>query len=233
MDSLVTLRRSQTLGLDWALGTGHLCRWSAFTPRDRSPVLEIGKMVANAEFRSTLSGNARPRAVSGRVLNFVKQAGRFRLRSELQGWGAHWLGEHVLCAGSRCSACAAGNPARMFWFGMFDLAIAAGSSQGLCRFTASDFGVLRSAAESKCGVIDCGATFSIARPVERKPIVAIWERFQEGLARVEGSHLTEEVLALHGIRCVTPLENAPLDAMIGIIAGRMDERLATRRRAVS
>lgn len=186
-------------------------------------------MVANAEFRSSLSGHARPRAVSGRVLAWSKQAGRYRLRSELQEWAAHWLGEHVLCAGSRCSACAAGHPARMFWFGMFDAITAAGSSQGLCRLTASDFAAVRGATESKCGRIDCGAIFSIARPIERKPIVAVFERQQEGLARIEDAHLSEEVLALHGIRCVTPLESAPVDAMIAILAGRMDERLAARR----
>lgn len=189
-------------------------------------------MVSHAELRSNLSGTARPRAVSGRVLTFLRSAGRYRLRSELQEWAAHWLGEHVLCGGSGCGACAAGLPARVFWFGMFDGITAAGSAQGLCRFTASDFAALRAAAEGKCGVLDCGAIFTIARAVERKPIQATFEKVQDGLARIEDAHLTEEILALHGIRCVTPIEHAPLDALKSIICGRVSEQMASRRREV-
>lgn len=190
-------------------------------------------MVANADLRTSLSGTARPRAVSGRVITIGKYGAKFRLRSELQEWAAHWLGEHVLCAGSRCAACAAGNPSRLFWFGMWDCISTAGQQQGLCRLTASDYAAILAATERGCGVIKCGSIWTIGRPTERKPILASWERHQEGLAEIEAAHLSEEVLALHGIRCVTPLENAPVDAMIAIIAGRMDERLAERRRSVS
>jgi hypothetical protein len=182
-------------------------------------------MVAN-EMGSLLSrvvgGVLRPRAVSGRVVSVESRPKQFRFRSARVAWLCHWLGQHVLCAGpERCGACASGVPRREFSFVICDCLGPNGLSRGLLRLSAADSAAV-GAAFDKAGETEViGSVVELSRPTTRRPVVATWLKRCEGLPEIDEHWVIEEILALHGIRCVTPVEHAPHEEILRILAARV------------
>lgn len=182
-------------------------------------------MIAHGDLLSHVVGAAlRPRAVSGRVVAVEPRPKQFRFRSPRIVWPCHWLGQHVLCAGpDRCGACAAGLPRRGFSFVVVDALGARGLERGLLRLSAADDAAIAAAFDKAGEEQVIGSVVELSRPSARKPVVAAYVKRCEGLAEIDEHWTLEEVLALHGIRCVTPIEHAPEDEILRLVASRCQD----------
>jgi hypothetical protein len=184
-------------------------------------------MIAHGDLLSRVVGSAlRPRAVSGRVVAVESRPKQFRFRSPRIVWPCHWLGQHVLCAGpERCGACAAGLPRREFSFVLCDAIGVGGLQRGLLRLSAADSAAIAAAFDRAGQEQVVGSVLELSRPTTRRPVVAQWVKRCEGLQEIDEHWTLEEVLALHGIRCVTPIEHAPEEELLRILAARVQEFL--------
>jgi hypothetical protein len=187
-------------------------------------------MVANGEMGSLLDrivgGVLRPRAVSGRVVSVEVRPKQFRFRSPRVAWFCHWLGQHVLCAGPDwCGACASGVPRREFSFVICDALGPAGLQRGILRLSAADVAAVAAAFDRAGQEQVVGAVVELSRPTTRRPVVASYVKHCPGLQEIDEHWVVEEVLALHGVRCVTPVEHAPHEELLRILAARVREFL--------
>lgn len=185
-------------------------------------------MVANGEMGSLLDrivgSCVRPRAVSGRVVAVESRPKQFRFRSARVAWLCHWLGQHVLCAGPDwCGACASGIPRREFSFVICDALGVGGLQRGILRLSAADVAAVSAAFDRAGAEQVVGSVVELSRPTTRRPVVAAYVKRCEGLPEIDEHWVIEEILALHGVRCVTPIEQAPHEEILRILAARVRE----------
>lgn len=95
--------------------------------------------------------------------------------------------------------------------------------RGLLRCSGADDAAIAAAFDRAGESQVIGSVVELARPTTRRPVVAQWVKRCEGLHEIDEHWTLEEVLALHGIRCVTPVESVPEDELLRIVSARVQE----------
>lgn len=148
----------------------------------------------NNEIFSSAAGD---RGCGGRVVEVGRAELVVAVRSTPLHCGCHWVGQHVICGGSRCRLCAGGMPKRPFSF----LGVQrADGSAGILRATPRDVAALEAAARANGDELSPGACFAIARPVSRQPLVIRWHSRTRSAWVYSPERLALEVLRVHQVQ---------------------------------
>jgi hypothetical protein len=138
-----------------------------------------------------------PSSDSGRVVVVSSRPTQVRFRSVPFWAGCHWLGQSVLCAGTKCPACAKGHPKRGYAFSLVDV-----PQQGtqILRMSVSDFAKFVRPDPSSALELDIGDVFEIRREKERVPLTVRFLKSCQDIIELSQEQLVLEVLRLHRIQ---------------------------------
>lgn len=152
---------------------------------------------------------------SGRVVVVDQRWQSIKLRS-LPTWvGCHWLGQHLLCAGSTCEICKRRHPRRSFAFSIVDRP---GATAALLRLSATDVATMSAATGRSDLDLLVGDAFKIRRDADRKPLsVEFLKNFPQTI-ELSQEYAILEVLRLHRIKATAA--DVRERAYYGLIAER-------------
>ena len=169
----------------------------------------------NGEIFSSTGGD---RACGGRVVEIGRGEVAVAVRSTPLHCGCHWVGQHVICGGSKCKLCAGGMPKRPFSF----LGVQrTDGSAGIVRCTPRDVAAMEAAARANGDELSPGAVYGLSRPVSRQPLAVRWHSRARSPWVYSAERLALEVLRVHQVQATE--RDLEAGRWVELVIARADE----------